>query len=158
MKDWPLFKLFLAGAGGFTAIFFLAALTCWKGTPLLMAPFGASCVLLFSVPNSPLSQPINVIGGHLVSSFIGVTFALFLYPSPWVLAISVGIAISAMALLNVTHPPAGADPIVILLGYKGFSFLLFPVLFGSVFLVLVACLYHRFFGTAQYPISLKNPN
>ena len=74
------------------------------------------------------------------------------------LAISVGIAISAMALLNVTHPPAGADPIVILLGYKGFSFLLFPVLFGSVFLVLVACLYHRFFGTAQYPISLKNPN
>ena len=156
MKEWSLFKLLLAGIGGFVGIFLLAVFSDASGAELLMAPFGASCVLLFSVPGSPLSQPLNVIGGHAVSSLIGVVLALFAMPSPWVMALGVGLAVSVMALLKVTHPPAGADPIVIMLGAKGAGFLIFPVLTGSVALVLVAMAYHTMLGTAQYPLSLRN--
>ncbi len=146
----------MSGLGGAIGIFLLAVLTERGGTLLLMAPFGASCVLLFSVPNSPLSQPVNVVGGHLVSSAIGVVLVLLVPPSSLALGAGVALAIAFMALLRVTHPPAGADPIVIILGAKGLSFLLFPVLTGSVSLVLIACLYHRFLGTARYPFSEQN--
>ncbi len=146
----------LAGIGGALGIFLLAAFSQWGGAALLMAPFGASCVLLFSVPASPLSQPLNVVGGHLVSSLIGVLMVLVAATSPLSLALAVAMAIGLMALLNVTHPPAGADPIVIMLGAKGFSFLLFPVLTGSIALVISACLFHQMLGTAQYPLTQRN--
>jgi CBS-domain-containing membrane protein len=124
-----------------------------------MAPFGASCVLLFSVPESPLSQPKNVIGGHLVSSLVGVVF-IYMWPvTPVTLALAVGLAITLMSLMKVTHPPAGADPIVIILGAKGFSFLLFPVLSGSILLVVVAFIFHRITGIHTYPsIKPVQPN
>jgi len=141
----------LAGVGGGLGIFLLAILSLSSDAPLLMAPFGASCVLLFSVPESPLSQPKNVIGGHLISSLVGVVF-VFLWPvTPVTLALAVAFAITLMSLLKVTHPPAGADPIVILLGAKGFSFLLFPVLSGSILLVMVALIFHRLSGLHTYP-------
>lgn len=156
MSSKQLQAAILAGIGGAVGIFLLAALSESGGSLLLMAPFGASCVLLFSVPGSPLSQPKNVVGGHLVSSAIGVVMAFLAAPTPLALGISVALAIAFMALLNVTHPPAGADPIVIMLGAKGIGFLLFPVLTGSVSLVLIACLYHHFLGTAQYPLPQQN--
>jgi len=150
----------LAGVGGAVGIFLLAILTLSNDAPLLMAPFGASCVLLFSVPESPLSQPKNVIGGHLVSSLVGVVF-VYLWPAatPLILALAVALAITLMSLFKVTHPPAGADPIVILLGAKGFSFLLFPVLSGSILLVVVALIFHRMTGLHTYPsIKPAQPN
>lgn len=156
MKNEQIQKAVMAGLGGAVGIFLLALISERGGSLLLMAPFGASCVLLFSVPASPLSQPLNVVGGHLVSSAIGVALALFVPPTPLALGTGVALAIAFMALLNVTHPPAGADPIVIMLGAKSFAFLLFPVLTGSISLVLIACLYHHFLGTAQYPLPQRN--
>lgn len=117
----------LAGLGGLVAIGVVGALSAVSGWSLIMAPFGASCVLLFSVPDSPLSQPMNVIGGHMVASVIGL-------------------AIGVMAALRVTHPPAGADPLVILALQPGWSFLILPVGLGAVALVAVAFAYHRFTG------------
>jgi len=155
MKREHLYKAVMAGLGGGLGIFLLSAFSNWHDVVLLMAPFGASCVLLFSVPASPLSQPLNVVGGHLVSSVIGVLLVLLAAPSPLLIAFGVALAIALMSLMNVTHPPAGADPIVIMLGAKGFSFLLFPVLTGSLSLVLTACLFHRLSGTAQYPLIHK---
>lgn len=156
MKFLQIQRAVLAGLGGAVGISLLAILSDIGGSLLLMAPFGASCVLLFSVPSSPLSQPMNVVGGHLVSSAIGFALALFLVPSPFALGLGVALAIALMAVLNVTHPPAGADPIVIMLGAKGIGFLLFPVFTGSVSLVLIATLYHHLLGTAQYPLPHKN--
>lgn len=111
-----------------------------------MAPFGASCVLLFSVPDSPLSQPMNVIGGHMVASVIGLALAMVLPDAWWAGALGVGLAIGVMAALRVTHPPAGADPLVILALQPGWSFLILPVGLGAVALVAVAFAYHRFTG------------
>jgi CBS-domain-containing membrane protein len=155
MKSSRIQTAILAGIGGAVGIFLLAVVSVNGGALLLMAPFGASCVLLFSVPSSPLSQPMNVVGGHLVSSAIGVLLSLFVTPTPMALGLSVALAIVFMALLNVTHPPAGADPLLIMLGAKEVDFLLFPVLTGSVSLVLIACAYHHFLGTAEYPLSKK---
>ena len=96
-----------------------------------MAPFGATCVLLFSVPNSPLSQPANVIGGHLVSTAIGLLLHAMLPVEWWSLGLAVGLAIAAMAVLRVTHPPAGADPLVVFFDSPGWAYPGLPVAFGS---------------------------
>ncbi len=153
MLNMKITEPMLSGAGGAVGIFLLSILTLSNDAPLLMAPFGASCVLLFSVPESPLSQPKNVIGGHLISSLVGVVFVYLLPVSPLLLALAVALAITLMSLMKVTHPPAGADPIVILLGAKGFSFLLFPVLSGSILLVAVAFIFHRMTNLHTYPSS-----
>jgi len=151
MLNMKITESMVSGIGGAIGIFLLSILTFSSDAPLLMAPFGASCVLLFSVPGSPLSQPKNVIGGHLISSLVGVVFVYMWPVTPVTLALAVALAITLMSLMKVTHPPAGADPIVILLGAKGFSFLIFPVLSGSILLVVVAFIFHRMTKLHTYP-------
>lgn len=145
-----------AGLGSLLAIFAIGGLSMLSDTPLLMAPFGATCVLLFAVPESPLSQPANVIGGHMVATVISLVLVQFLPPTWWALAIGVGLTITTMALLRVTHPPAGADPIVIMLAAPGLEFLLTPVLAGSIILIYIAKIAHRTTGTA-YPLQASTP-
>ncbi|MFN4129202.1 MAG: HPP family protein [Paracoccaceae bacterium] len=147
----PSIKLIvLAGLGGLVAIACLRFLTDSSHLALIMAPFGASCVLLFAVPASPLSQPVNVVGGHLVASLVGLLLRLWLPDEWWTLAFAVGLAIAAMVALRVTHPPAGADPLVVFAADPGFVFLVFPVLSGSLLLVILACVFHRLSGQV-YP-------
>ncbi len=80
-----------------------------------MAPFGATCVLLYAVSPSPLAQPHNVILGHFISAFIGLLFLKLFGINTISIALSVGCAIAVMQLLRCVHPPAGANPLVILL-------------------------------------------
>lgn len=140
----------IAGLGGLIAIGAVGALTVHARTPLVMAPFGASCVLLFSLPMSPLSQPANVVGGHVVATLIGLLLRLLLPNEWWAAALAVGLAIAVMAALRLTHPPAGADPLVVFATDPGFGFVILPVLSGAAVLVAVAVLFHRSSGTA-YP-------
>ena len=147
----PLAVVLKAGVGGLLAIGAVAWLSHVTGNPLLMAPFGATCVLLFSVPNSPLSQPANVIGGHLVSTAIGLLLHMFLPVEWWSLGLAVGLTIAAMAVLRVTHPPAGADPLVVFFDNPGWGYLGFPVAFGSVALILIAWLFHHLPPRVGYP-------
>ena len=152
----PLAIVLKAGIGGLLAIGAVAWLSHVTGNLLLMAPFGATCVLLFSVPNSPLSQPANVIGGHLVSTAIGLSLHMFLPVEWWSLGLAVGLAIAAMALLRVTHPPAGADPLVVFIDNPGWEYLGFPVAFGSLVLVGIAWLFHRLPMRVVYPTPGNN--
>lgn len=140
-----------AGLGGFVVIFVLAELTSMLGTVLLIAPFGASCVLVFALPQSPLAQPRNVIGGHLVSTLVGLVVLAALGPAPLACGVAVGVAITAMLLTDTLHPPAGADPIVVILAGASFSFLLAPVLLGASMIVLGAIVFHRFVSGRSYP-------
>ena len=148
-KPKPLAALF-AGLGGGGAIAVLSLITHQADLLMIMAPFGATCVLLFALPQSPLSQPANVIGGHLLSTAVGLTVRLAFPDDWWAVGLAVGIAIALMSLLRVTHPPAGPDPIVVFVADPGFEFLLTPVLAGSVALVTMATLFHRGQGTS-YP-------
>ena len=117
---------------------------------MLVAPFGATCVLLFATPASPVSQPINVVGGHVLSAAIGLALH-FLFPASFVAeGLAVGLAVSAMMLTRLVHPPAGATALVAYLTATSWWFILFPVAVGSVALVAIAAIYHRF-TKATYP-------
>lgn len=134
----------LAGIGACIAIMILATLRDWQGVDLwLMAPFGATAVLVFGVPASPLAQPKNVIFGHLITSVIGLCFAHYVGVTPWSLALATGLGVFAMLATKTTHPPAGANPIFIMLLMPSWSFLINPVLAGSIVMVLVALLVNK---------------
>lgn len=104
---------------------------------MLMAPFGATAVLVFGISGSPLAQPKNVILGHLITSFIGVFFFQFIDVSPLSLAIATGLGVSVMLLSRTTHPPAGANPLLIMLSGQDWIFLITPVLIGTITMVFV---------------------
>lgn len=146
----------LAGAvGGFAAIGLLALLTEWSAASWIMAPFGASCVLAFGLWDSPLAQPRNIIGGHLLSTFVGLLVYHLIGGGTLSLALGVGLAIGLMMVTRTTHPPAGADPIVVILAGSGWSFLLTPVLAGSVVIVAAALLLNNLDPTRRYPVFWK---
>ncbi len=121
-----------------------------------MAPFGATCVLLYAVSQSPLAQPRNVILGHFISALIGLLFLKLFGNSAFSIALSVGCAIAAMQFLRCIHPPAGANPLVILLTANTieyhWSFLFFPVLLGAIALVLVAWPVNNLKSEKKWPI------
>jgi len=141
----------VSGLGGAMAILILAGAGDLVHAPLLIAPFGASCVLVFALPQSPLAQPRNVIGGHLISAAVGLATYALLGAHPWSFAIGVGAAIAAMQNTGTVHPPAGADPVVVILAKAGWLFLLSPVLVGTLAIVAVALVYHRWGSGRAYP-------
>jgi CBS-domain-containing membrane protein len=141
----------VSGLGGFLVILLLAQAGDLTHAALLIAPFGASCVLVFALPQSPLAQPRNVIGGHLISAAVGLAVFALLGAHPWSLALGVGLAITAMQLTGTLHPPAGANPIVVILAKAGWLFLLTPVLAGTIVIVAVAFAYHRWGSRRAYP-------
>ena len=146
---WQVLTGLFGGALGIGAIALLARS---QGLPLLMAPFGATCVLLFAAPDTPLAQPRNVIGGHLVSSLVGLLFLKFIGAGPLEMGLAVGGAIALMQLTRTLHAPAGADPLVVLMsGKAGWSFLAAPVLASAVLLVLIALLVNNLGPNKQWP-------
>lgn len=139
--------------GGFLTILALGILTDIINYPLIMAPFGASCLLVFVAHKSPLAQPKNVILGHLLSSAIGLIMKNVLSTGVVSLALTVGVVIFLMTLLNIKHPPAGADPIVIFKENLSWDFLITPVLSGSIIVVLFAIMINNMDKTRKYPIN-----
>lgn len=134
----PVFIALYAGIGAFIAIGLLAFLeNTIEGISLLMAPLGASAVLIFGVPASPLAQPRNVILGHLLTAVIGIVFVEIFEVNTLTLAMATGLAVSAMLLTKTTHPPAGANPLLIMLTGQSWAFLFTPVLIGAVALVMI---------------------
>ncbi|WP_374383948.1 HPP family protein [Dongia sp.] len=116
--------------------------------PLLVAPMGATAVLLFAVPASPLAQPWPIIGGNSISAFVGIAVAL-LVPDPILAAgLAVALAIAAMSVCRCLHPPGGAAALLAVLGGKavtdaGFLFALDPVAINAALITLVGLAYHR---------------
>ncbi|WP_261905021.1 HPP family protein [Vibrio fortis] len=146
------FKGFIGGTVG---ILVLSLLAEYSGIPWLMAPFGATCVLLFAVPTSPLAQPRNIVLGHFISAAVGLS-ALFMFGDSYlVMAIAVGTAIMLMQHFRAVHPPAGANPIVITLAGTAnvdWMFLITPVLSGSLALVFIGTLLNNSSKTQSWPL------
>lgn len=126
---------------------------------LLVASFGASAVLLFAAPHAPLSQPWNVVGGHMVSALIGVSVFAVITDPVFGSAIAVGSAITAMYYLKCLHPPGGATAAIPFLtgagiNSYGYEYVFMPVGVGAVLIVLIALLFNYPFAYRRYPISL----
>ena len=119
----------------------------------LLASFGSSMVLLYGYPDSPFAQPKNVFFGHLVTAIVGL-FVLHFIPLPIFITIplAVGGGIFFMILLNVVHPPAGGNPIIVIIGSASYDYLISPIIFGCILILLLAILINKFLLKKNYPI------
>ena len=118
----------------------------------LIASFGSSMVLLYGYPESPFAQPKNVFFGHLVTSVVGL-IVLYFVPLPLFITvpIAVGFGVGLMILFNVTHPPAGGNPIIVIVGSVSFDYLFSPVITGSIIIIISAIIINRFILKKSYP-------
>lgn len=155
-----------AASGALVVLALLGGLTAWLSgrfvVPLaLIAPMGASSVLLFALPSSPLAQPWAVVGGNAISACCGLVAALFIPNTALAAGVGVSSAIALMASLRCLHPPGGAVALtMVLLGFKtagaGASFALWNVGLSSLVLVVGASLFHAATGHI-YPEFLRKP-
>ena len=125
--------------------------------PWLVAPMGATAVLVFGVPTSPMAQPWAVVGGNALSALVGIACARWVGPPALAAALAVGGAIALMFALRCLHPPGGACALLAALGgVTDPAFALFPVLANSLLLVVVGLAYNRATRRAQlapYPAA-----
>ena len=118
----------------------------------LIASFGSSMVLLYGYPESPFAQPKNIFFGHLLTAIVGLIF-LYFVPLPLFLIIplAVGFGVSLMILLNVTHPPAGGNPIIVIMGSVSIDYLLNPIIIGTIIILLFGIIINRLILKKNYP-------
>ena len=148
-------KALLAGIFSAFTIGVLTVLTYKSALGLFIAgSFGFSMVLLFGFPESPFAQPKNVFFGHLVTAFVGVVFVT-LVPLPMFIniALAVGVGIFLMILLNIVHPPAGGNPIMVIIGSVSYDYLLSPIIFGCIIIISLAFLINKFLLKKNYPLK-----
>jgi CBS-domain-containing membrane protein len=124
---------------------------------MLIGSFGASAVLLYGAPKSPLAQPRNLVGGHVLSALIGVASYQMLAPHLWLAsALAVATAIAVMHLSKTLHPPGGATALIAVMGSTkiyalGYLYAIFPVAAGACIMLLVALLVNNIPKTRRYP-------
>ena len=148
-------QAFFAGIFSIVTIGILTVLTYKTEFGIfLIASFGSSMVLLYGYPESPFAQPKNIFFGHLLTSVVGMFF-LYLVPLPLyiILPLAVGSGVCLMIFLNTTHPPAGGNPIIVIMGSVSPDYLLSPVIFGSIIILIFGVIINRFILKKNYPTS-----
>ncbi|AZJ31858.1 HPP family protein [Tenacibaculum mesophilum] len=127
----------------------------------LIGSFGATCVLIYGAIQSPLAQPRNLIGGHVISAIIGVTIYKFFPNIVWLTApLAVSSSIVAMQYTKTLHPPGGATALIAIIGTEkikglGYLYVLAPVLTGTLILFVVALLFNNMTPSRCYPTNRK---
>jgi CBS-domain-containing membrane protein len=155
-------ELLWSGVGAFLGIGLVGYLEALFFAPqdqvLLIGSFGASAVLLYGAPSSPLAQPRNLLGGHLLSALVGVLIFQLAGTTLWLAsALAVALAIMVMHLTRTLHPPGGATALIAVIGSEalhrlGFLYALVPVGLGAVCLLLVALLVNNLASDRRYPV------
>ncbi len=141
----------VACVGIFIAIGTLAYFSFDLKILLALGSFGSTTVLLFCFHENHFSQPRSIIGGHFVSTAVGLIALAVFGQTWWALGLAVALAAAVMMLTRTMHPPAGSNPIIVFLILPHWDFLFFPTLFGAIVLVSVGLVYHRSVGRA-YPL------
>lgn len=158
----------ISALGAFLGILTVYWVTRWcfpdgfmhtAGTLIMVTSMGASAVLLFAVPQGALSQPWSVIGGHLLSAFVGVSVQQLFPDQPWTPALAVGLAVGVMHYLQCMHPPGGATALAAVIGgpeiYRlEYYYLLMPILVNVASIMLMAIAFNALFPWRRYPAHL----
>ena len=152
---------FWAFIGSFIGLGLLSLLQFKIFTPqdyvFLIGSFGASSVLVYGVIESPLAQPRNLIGGHVVSALVGVTIQKLLPDLIWIAApLAVSLSIILMQVTKTLHPPGGATALIAIAGSEkvkelGYWYVLSPVLLGTIILLITALVFNNMSSKRQYP-------
>ena len=120
----------------------------------LAASFGSSMVLLYGFPESPFAQPKNIFFGHLLTALTGVIFVNFIQlPIFIIIPIAVGFGIFLMIILDVVHPPAGGNPIMVIIGSASFDYLFSPIITGTIIILLFGVILNKYILKKNYPLQ-----
>lgn len=131
-----------------------------KELPLIVASMGASCVLLFAIPQGPLSQPWPFVFGHLVSAFVGITVALLVDDLLWASCLAVSLAIFFMYITSSLHPPGGATALTVVIGGEsiyelGYLFMLTPLAINLLVILVWALIINNYLPNRSYPNGIR---
>tara|TARA_B100000686_G_C16726243_1_gene937946 strand:+ start:718 stop:1182 length:465 start_codon:yes stop_codon:yes gene_type:complete len=154
MKSTEITKSILAGLFSTITIGALTLLTYKTVFGIfLIASFGSSMVLLFGYPESPFAQPKNIFFGHLLTSLVGIFF-LYLVPLPLyiIIPLAVGFGVSLMILFKVTHPPAGGNPIIVIIGSVSLDYIINPIIIGTGIILMFGLVLNRLILKKKYPV------
>tara|TARA_B100001741_G_C16037303_1_gene362715 strand:+ start:42 stop:506 length:465 start_codon:yes stop_codon:yes gene_type:complete len=154
MKNKVLIK---ASIGGFFSIITISVLTLLTyKTELgvfLIASFGSTMVLLYGYPESPFAQPKNIFFGHLITSLAGLFFLYFIpLPLYIIIPLAVGAGVFSMILFNITHPPAGGNPIIVIMGSVSLDYIINPIISGTIIVLVFGVVLNRFILKKKYPL------
>ena len=151
-------RLYTASTAGFFAFVTIGVLSFLTLNTdfgwLLAGSFGATMVLVFGFPENPFAQPKNVFFGHFVTTLAGILILkYFSMPEYLLIPIAVGVGIFLMIFFDVVHPPAGGNPIIVVLEQESFGFLIYPIVFGSIIILFLATLINRYLLKKAYPLN-----
>lgn len=127
------------------------------GLLLIIGSFGASAVLIYGAIRSPLAQPRNLLGGHILSAVIGVTAFQWLGGQPWLAAaVAVSTAIAVMHLTKTLHPPGGATALIAVIGGDsvhnlGYLYVFMPAALGAIVMLIIALIINNIPKNRKYP-------
>jgi CBS-domain-containing membrane protein len=146
------YGLMVAGAaGGSVAIGLMYLLSLQIEFPLAAIPFATSIVLVTGTPDAPPAQPRALVGGHVLSAIIGVLAVKIGGPQPYVAALAVGVAMLAMLATDTFHPPAGINPLIIVMNGMSWGFILVPVAAGALLLLAYTWLWTNLVRQTRWP-------
>ncbi len=154
MKNQNIIKGLIAGFFSTITIAVLTLLTYKTQYGIfLIASFGSSMVLLYGYPESPFAQPKNIFFGHILTTVSGMFF-LFFVPLPIYITIplAVGFGVGLMIILDVTHPPAGGNPIIVIIGSVSIDYLINPIISGTILILAFGIILNRLILKKKYPI------
>ena len=152
MKIQKNFEPIISGISAALVITLLAFLTLKTSSGVwLMFSFGATVFIVFVLPELETAQPKNVFFGHLISILVGIIINQTMGFSFYSLGLSVGIAVILMVYFKVMHPPAASNPLVALFMDLSFDYVLFPVITGSVVIIVMSIIINRFLLKKNYP-------
>lgn len=155
-----LLRLLWVSVGAIVGLGLALVFTKTPSNPLLLASLGGSTIFLFGLTSAPAAQPRALFGGHLLSALIGIACFQLFGDDLWVYIFAEAITLAVLLLTQTVHPPAGANPLIMIQAHAGFGHLVEIVLLGVAILAVIAAIWSRLTPgkSLHYPVKWNDPS